>query len=113
MGFFTSFKGLVGDDNKSTQQSISTNTVQSHKVLIVEDEKLLGDALEFKLKKAGFTTTRAFNGQEGLELAKSTTPDVILLDIIMPIMNGKVMLRALRQLPEFKTTPVIVLTNAG
>jgi DNA-binding response OmpR family regulator len=83
------------------------------KVLIVEDEKALADALEMKLKHEGFAVARAANGQEGLEAVLSFSPDVILLDLMMPVMDGKTMLRKLRDLPQFKTLPIIVLTNAG
>ncbi len=83
------------------------------KVLVVEDEKPLADALEMKLKHEGFAVARATNGQEGLEAVLSFSPDVILLDLMMPVMDGKTMLRKLRDLPQFKTLPIIVLTNAG
>lgn len=113
MGIFDNIKALVGTDKKPQQPIETINPLSPKKILIVEDEQLLGDALEFKLKQAGFAVTRAANGQEGLEKAQAGSPDLILLDIIMPIMNGKLMLRTLRTIPEFKTTPVVVLTNAG
>lgn len=83
------------------------------KVLIVEDEKALADALSIKFKHIGFEVFRGENGQEGLDLFVAHKPDIILLDLMMPIMDGKSMLRALREIPEGKTVPVIVLTNAG
>jgi len=83
------------------------------KVLVVEDEKLLGDALELKFTHAGFVVLRAENGQVGLEITIKEHPDIILLDLMMPVMDGKTMLRMLRDIPEFKTLPVLVLSNAG
>jgi len=83
------------------------------KVLIVEDETLLANALEMKFKNAGFTVFKAENGQIGLDMTVSQKPNIILLDLMMPVMDGKVMLKRLREMPEFKTLPVIVLTNAG
>jgi DNA-binding response OmpR family regulator len=92
---------------------VTPGNSSAKKVLIVEDEKPLADALEMKLKHEGFTVARATNGQEGLTAVLSFSPDVILLDLMMPVMDGKTMLRKLRDLPQFKTLPIIVLTNAG
>lgn len=100
-------KSLVG--NKPDQ--ISTN--QQKKVLIVEDDPTLGDALSIKLQKENFITLRATNGQEGLETINVQKPDVVLLDLMMPVMDGKTMLTKVREIPEFKKLPVLVLTNAG
>jgi DNA-binding response OmpR family regulator len=83
------------------------------KILIVEDEKMLADALELKFKHEGFTVLKADNGQTGLNLVTSDKPDIILLDLMMPVMDGKTMLKKVREIPEFKYLPVIVLTNAG
>jgi two-component system, OmpR family, alkaline phosphatase synthesis response regulator PhoP len=83
------------------------------KVLIVEDEKELADVLESRLKDEGFLVIKAENGQEGLAIAKEQNPDIIVLDLLMPHMNGQTMLSNLRQIPRFKMLPVIVLTNAG
>jgi CheY-like chemotaxis protein len=83
------------------------------KVLIVEDEQALADALELDLKDVGYDVKKAGNGQIGLDFAKTYQPDIIILDLLMPIMDGKTMLHHLRQIPQFKDLPVIVLTNAG
>jgi DNA-binding response OmpR family regulator len=83
------------------------------KVLIVEDDKSLADVLEIALKEAEFNVIRADNGQAGLELLKSQIPDLVILDLMMPVMDGKTMLAKLREIPDFKYLPVIVLTNAG
>jgi len=82
-------------------------------VLVVEDEKPLAAILESRLTEEGFNVLKGTNGQEGLELAIKHIPDVIVLDLLMPIMDGKSMLRKLRETPECKNIPVIVLTNAG
>jgi len=78
------------------------------KILIIEDEKILADALSKKLIKSGFKIALAYNGQEGLEKVKLETPDLILLDIVMPVMDGLTMLKELR---KFSDVPVIILTN--
>ena len=69
---------------------------KSKKILIVEDEGLLLEILETKFKKECFEVITARDGQAGLELALSQHPDLILLDIIMPKMDGMTMLKHLR-----------------
>ena len=81
------------------------------KVLIVEDEKPIAKALQLKLQKSGFIAEVAGNGKEGLEAYKKMKPDLILLDLIMPVMDGFGFLSEMRQ--KDKTTAVIVLTNLG
>lgn len=105
MGFLDSIFGKK-EDTSSTPKS-------NGKVLIVEDEKMLADALEIKLKNEGYTVFKAENGQAGLDMIIANKPNIVLLDLMMPIMNGKQMLQKLREMPEFKNLPVIVLTNAG
>jgi len=81
------------------------------KVLIVDDEpniqKILGD----KVKRAGFKLESAFDGIEALEKVKKNKPDLILLDIIMPRMDGISFLHELKKDPELDAIPVIMLTN--
>jgi len=80
-------------------------------ILITEDEKALRHALDDKLARNGFTILDAENGEEGLALALVEHPDLILLDIVMPKMNGMKMLKELRADEWGKTVPVIMLTN--
>jgi DNA-binding response OmpR family regulator len=91
----------------------STITTPLKKILIVEDEKRLAEALEIKFKHAGFDVIKAENGQIGLDLIISQNPHIVLLDLMMPVMDGKTMLKKLREFPQYKSLPVIVLTNAG
>ena len=82
------------------------------KILIVEDEAPLRNAVTDILTFEGFQVFQAKNGQEGLDLALKERPDLILLDLMMPIMDGLTMLEKLRQDQEFgKTAAVILLTN--
>lgn len=82
------------------------------KVLVVEDENPLREAIKIKLTSAGYTVLEAANGQEGLELTQKNHPDIILLDILMPQMNGWDMLAKVREIDEYgETVPVIMLTN--
>ncbi|MBI2984301.1 MAG: response regulator [Candidatus Kerfeldbacteria bacterium] len=82
-------------------------------VLLVEDEKMLADMYATKFSMEGFATHKAYDGQAGLRLAQDMKPDIILLDIIMPKLDGFAVLKALRQDPSFKSTPVLLLTNLG
>jgi CheY-like chemotaxis protein len=81
------------------------------KVLIVEDDKSTGDALLMKLKEAGLDVKRAQNGEECLQFLSEEKPDIILLDVIMPGMNGIEVLKKIKEDPENKNIPVVVLTN--
>lgn len=81
------------------------------KLLIVEDELTLSQVLSDKFLQEGFDVKTAGDGQEGLDAAVSWRPDLILLDIVMPVMDGMTMLRKLRAHPEGKDVPVILLTN--
>lgn len=80
-------------------------------ILIVEDEKTLRAALHLKLSKSGFDVIEASNGEEALSFSLDKHPDLILLDLIMPRMDGITMLRLLRNDDWGKNVPVIILTN--
>ncbi len=85
--------------------------MEEKKVLLVEDDSALSGALIAKLNAEGFLTLLAKNGQEGLDLAFDNHPDLILLDIIMPKMDGVTMLKTLRLDTWGKDVPVIVMSN--
>jgi DNA-binding response OmpR family regulator len=80
-------------------------------ILIVDDEISLLTALRDKLTRENFATLEAKNGEEGLEIALSEHPDLILLDIVMPKMDGMAMLKKLREDAWGKNAKVIMLTN--
>jgi DNA-binding response OmpR family regulator len=80
-------------------------------VLIVEDEAPMLKVLTEKFSKEGFTVFEARDGKEGLEVALDKKPDVVLLDILMPTMDGIEMLKRLREDPWGKMVPVFLLTN--
>jgi CheY-like chemotaxis protein len=79
------------------------------RILIVEDEKPLAHALELKLRHEGYDVTAASDGQQCVQLATEQQFDIILLDLIMPVMDGFQVLEKLRQLP--KMPAVFVLSN--
>ena len=80
-------------------------------ILIIEDEKLLLNTLAEKFESEGFIVIRADDGEEGLQKAKAVEPDIILLDILMPKMDGLTMLNNLRHDGWAKGIPVFILTN--
>ena len=80
-------------------------------ILIIEDELPMLKALADKFSLEGFEILEAKDGAEGLEAAISKKPDLIILDIFMPVMDGKAMFEKLRQDAWGKTVPVIILTN--
>ncbi len=80
-------------------------------ILVVEDETPLRNALCDKLTSEGFNTLGARNGQEGLIVALQEHPDLILLDIVMPVMDGVMMLHKLRADTWGSGAHVIILTN--
>jgi two-component system, OmpR family, alkaline phosphatase synthesis response regulator PhoP len=81
------------------------------KILIVEDEQALREILEAKFNAAGFEVTTAENGEAGLKLALTEHPHLVLLDVLMPVMDGLTMLEKLRQDEDGKKISVILLTN--
>ncbi len=81
------------------------------KILIVEDDTLLSNMYAQKFKKDGFEVTTAGNGEVGLSKVKSDKPDLVLLDIMMPKMNGLQVLEKMKADAEVKEIPVILLTN--
>lgn len=81
------------------------------KILIIEDEPVLSATLADNLSHEGFRTVQAMDGEEGLALALSEKPDLILLDILLPKMDGLTMLNKLRQDEWGRDVPVIILSN--
>jgi|SRR3989344_2050084 len=81
------------------------------RILIVEDEQSVSKALKERLEQEGFEVTLAQNGQEGLLRAANEKPDLILLDLIMPHMDGITMLQRLREDEWGKLAKVIILSN--
>lgn len=77
------------------------------RVLLVDDEDRIVNFLALKLKVSGYQVVCASDGEKGLELARSTNPDIILLDVIMPGIDG---LEVLRRLRKFSDVPVIILS---
>jgi CheY-like chemotaxis protein len=80
------------------------------KLLIVDDEVAILEALTDILSVEGYEVTTAANGAEGLDHVRKDRPDLILLDLMMPVMDGQEMLRRLKEDPELRATPVVVMS---
>jgi CheY-like chemotaxis protein len=83
------------------------------RVLLAEDDRFLRKAAETALKRHGFTVVAAVDGEEALRLARAAPPDLVLLDLIMPRMQGFEVLRALKADPATAPIPVVILSNLG
>ena len=80
------------------------------KILIVDDEKDIVETLFFMLKAKGFDCICAYDGEEGLNLAKSQKPDLVILDVMMPKINGYKICRLLKFDNKYKDIPIIMVT---
>ncbi len=79
-------------------------------ILVVDDEKDLLDLIEYNLKKEGFEVLKAEDGKQGIDMAKEHNPDLVLLDIMMPKMDGLEAVEIMRKDEELKRIPIIFLT---
>jgi len=80
------------------------------KIVLAEDEPQIARLIEFKLKKEGYQVTWKENGEEALKAIKADKPDLILLDVMMPVMDGYQVLRRLKEDESLRNIPVIMLT---
>src|SRR5690348_4298303 len=98
MGFLGNLMALFGGKANNVPQAASPaaqNQIaegQAGKVLVVEDDVMLASAMEMKLKHEGFSVAVAQNGQLGIDTAQTFMPNIVITDIIMPVMDGKTML---------------------
>ncbi len=82
-------------------------------ILVVEDENALVTLLHYNLEREGFRVVSASDGEEALIVAKEETPDLILLDWMLPLMSGVEVCRRMRRMPDLGETPIIMLTARG
>jgi DNA-binding response OmpR family regulator len=83
------------------------------KIVLVEDDQFLGGLMSTKLEKEGFAVVRAYDGEEAVKKIFEERPDLVLLDIILPAIDGFEVLKRLREDPQTAKIPVIMLTNLG
>lgn len=84
--------------------------MSKRRILVCDDDDMLVELLRYRLSARGYEVLTAHNGGEGLEIARSERPDAIVLDAMMPVMDGYQVLRQLRADAEFAAIPVIMLT---
>ena len=87
------------------------STDNKKKILIIEDDIFIRDIYQVKFSQEGFDVTVAEDGIIALEILKNMLPDIILLDIIMPRMNGIDVLKKIKDNDDLKNVPIIMLTN--
>lgn len=76
-------------------------------ILVVEDDQHVSDMIQLTLEREGYRVLKAFDGQKGLDLARAQRPDLVVLDLMLPVMDGFSVCRALRQTQQ---TPILILT---
>lgn len=84
-----------------------------NKILIIEDDNFISDMYRMKLESEGFNVRIAEDGQKGLEEVNKEKPDLVLLDVVMPRMDGFGVLQTIKEDPEVQSVPVVLLTNLG
>lgn len=89
--------------------------IMANKILLVEDDQILAKLYQTKLQREGFETDVAYDGQEGLDKMKTFRPDLVILDLIMPRVDGLTFLARVKEDPEVvkKAAPILVLSNLG
>jgi two-component system alkaline phosphatase synthesis response regulator PhoP/two-component system response regulator VicR len=80
------------------------------RVLVCDDERHIVRLIQVNLERQGYTVSTAFDGKEGLEKIRSEKPDLVVLDVMMPYMDGFEVLKTIRREPETENLPVIMLT---
>ena len=83
----------------------------AEKILVVEDDSNIEQLVTFKLKNAGYSVSTAHNGAEALESLKKQSVDLIITDVMMPVMGGKELVMELKKNPATKSIPVVMLTS--
>lgn len=83
------------------------------KILVIEDDKFLLKIIKKKLSTEDYQLVQAMNGEEGLRAAREEKPDLILLDLVLPEMDGFEVLKKLKDNPACSAIPVIILSNLG
>jgi CheY-like chemotaxis protein len=81
------------------------------KIMIVEDDKFLSFLMKARLEKEGFAVTQVFDGEEAINALKQEKPNLVILDIIMPKMNGFDVLKTISLTPEIASIPVVIVSN--
>lgn len=84
--------------------------ITKKRILVIEDEEALANMMKIRLEKNGYDVLLAYDGEDGLKKTKEEMPDLILLDIILPIMDGWTVCKQLKADPKTKAIPIIVIS---
>ncbi len=93
--------------------SDNNQTIAKKYILVMEDDKFYGNIFQTKLAEEGFDVNVATDGEKGLEEASKRKPDLILLDLIMPIKDGFEVLKSLKESATLKDVNIIIISNLG
>lgn len=85
----------------------------AQKILIIEDDKFLRELIARKLEKEGYSVIEAIDGEEGEKKIKEERPNLVLLDLILPGIDGFEVLSRIKQEPTLESIPIIILSNLG
>ncbi|MDD4899993.1 MAG: response regulator [Candidatus Omnitrophica bacterium] len=85
----------------------------SKRVLVVDDEEIMLKVVSYRLKSLGYQILTAVNGKQGLEMIKAEKPDLVILDVRLPLMDGREVCRAVKTEDGLKHIPVILLTASS
>jgi CheY-like chemotaxis protein len=96
----------------ATAEAAAAVNSRGRRVLVVEDERTIRRSIAGYLEDAGYTVDEAENGAEALERIRAATPDVVVLDLLMPVMGGRAFVAALRQDVRYGAVPVVLLSAA-
>ncbi|OGL60744.1 hypothetical protein A3H10_01800 [Candidatus Uhrbacteria bacterium RIFCSPLOWO2_12_FULL_46_10] len=99
--------------SKLSKTKPTKTKVKDKTILIIEDDRFVSGMYADKLISVGFKVHSAFDGEAGLNLALANHPDIILLDVMLPIIDGFEVLRRLKSNKELASVPVIILSNLG
>lgn len=106
-------EGGDGEIKKSPKAGEETSSEDEKTVLVIEDDQFLRDLIVRKLEEEGFKTLQAIDGEEGLRTIRENKPKIVLLDLILPGIDGFEVLKQMKEDPTFFDVPVIVLSNLG
>ncbi len=96
-----------------TKGTIENKQQRTPTILMIDDDKFMREIFSRRFTKEGFSFAEAMSGEQGLKMAKELKPDLILLDVLMPILDGFEVLGKLKSDPELASIPVIMLTSLG
>ena len=115
MGDITTFPGVGSEEKEATSEGISESVHEKRTalLLVAEDDQFYANLYRTKLEKEGFGVIVASNGTQTIELLKKNNPDLIILDLVMPELDGFEVLKKIKEEKDIRSVPVIVLSNLG